>query len=161
MSRSKRQLPDPGEIDAFWHRVRKARPEAGLPVNYQVRWIGLDDATTEEIIELITDGDKNGTFSLPWLCERGVQPVPAVGDALILVDFGGKPRLVVQLTEIYRKKFGEITNEDTAIDGSPVRDISIWKPLHIDFWNAQLAEFDLTVTDDMPVLIEKFALRYS
>lgn len=129
-----------------------------MPNEYQVRWIGLDDATTRQVIELIRDGDKTGTFTLPWIVERTDQPVPAVNDTIILVDFDGQPRLLVRLTHIERVPFGAITARHTSIDGTPVRDLAVWIPLHTQYWNALLEPFGLEVRDDMPVWIEGFDL---
>jgi len=153
--------PRPAELQGYWQKAQAALPNANLCDDYQVRWIGLDDATTEEVIELIIAGDKTGTFSLPWLIKNTGQPEPASGDCIILVDFAGHPRLLVRLTEITTVEFGTITTTDTSIDGSPVRDLAVWIPLHTGYWNGLLAPFDLSVTEAMPVLVEKFKLLYS
>jgi uncharacterized protein YhfF len=153
-------------LQSFWERAQAAltaarSPESGLPDHYQVRWIGLDDATTEEVIDLIIAGDKTGTFSLPWLIQHTGQPEPASGDCIILVDFGGRPRLLVRLTAITPVDFGNVTAANTSIDGSPVRALAVWIPLHTQYWNNLLAPFDLSVTAAMPVLLEKFELLYT
>jgi len=153
--------PRSAELQGYWEKAQAALPNANLCDDYQVRWIGLDDATTEEVIELIVARDKTGTFSLLWLIQHTGQPEPASGDCIILVDFGGRPRLLVRLTEITRVEFGNITAADTSIDGSPVRDLAVWIPLHTHYWNNLLAPFELSVTAAMPVLLEKFDLLYS
>ena len=150
--------PDPAELQAWWQKLRTNPRNAALPDHYEVRWIGLDDETTEQVIELIVAGDKTGTFTLPWIVEHTDTPAPAPGDTIILVDFKGHPRLVVRLTEITEVAFGQITAEHTAIDGSPVRDLDVWIPLHTHYWNNLLAPYQLSVSKDMPVLVEKFEL---
>ncbi len=150
--------PNLAELDAFWSDARHAWPEANLSEHYAVRWIGLDDESTELVIRLISAGDKTGTFTLPWIVERTKEPTPVVGDEIILVDFDGHPRLIVRLTEIEQVSFGDITATHTSVDGTPVRDLAIWKPMHTNYWNAMLAEHDLVVSDDMPVWVEKFEL---
>jgi uncharacterized protein YhfF len=152
--------PDLATLDAYWAKAREALPPDALPESYQVRWIGLDDESTRQIFELIAAGDKTGTFTLPWIVERTDQPTPREGEAIILVDFQGEPTMIVRLTEIWQKPFGEITEADTAIDGTPVRSLSVWKPLHTQYWNGLLAPFGLEVADDMPVWMERFELVY-
>ena len=151
---------DEATLNAFWQAARDYLPGAGLPTEYEVRWIGLDAESTAEILDLIRVRDKTGTFTLPWIVARTEQPTPRVGAAIILIDFDGSPALLIRLTDIREVSFGEITAEHTVIDGPPVRDLSIWKPLHTRYWNALLAPFDMTVSDDMPVWIEKFELLY-
>jgi len=150
--------PKLAELDAFWAAARAAATLESE--HYQVRWIGLDHASTEEVLELIVSGDKTGTFTLPWIIVATGDPEPAVGDAIILIDFEGHPRQLVELTHIERVDFGAVTTAHTAIDGTPVRDLSIWKPLHTSYWNALLAPFGKSVSDDMPVWVEGFRLVY-
>ncbi|MDH3511248.1 MAG: ASCH domain-containing protein [Gammaproteobacteria bacterium] len=152
--------PDAATLEAFWQAARQQLSNAGLPNDYEVRWIGLDAESTTEILELIRAGDKTGTFTLPWIVARTDQPTPQVGAAIILIDFDGQPTLLIRLTEIVEVPFGEITAEHTAVDGTPVRSLSVWKPMHTQYWNAMLSPFAMTVDDDMPVWIEKFELLY-
>jgi uncharacterized protein YhfF len=150
--------PDRAELDAFWADARHTRPAANLPEHYTVRWIGLDDESTERVIGLIRAGDKTGTYTLPWIVEHTTHPTPTVGDAIILIDFGGHPRLIVRLTEIEQVAFGAVTATHTGVDGTPMRDLAVWKPLHTEYWNAMLAPHGLAVCDEMPVWVEKFEL---
>ena len=153
--------PDRSELDNFWRVAKQEVTQAKLGDDYQVRWIGLNDETTKQILELIQTGDKTGTFTLPWIVARTDQAPPKSGDAIILVDFDGKPKQLVRLSTVDEVPFGKITSEHTAIDGTPVRGLDVWKPLHTQFWNQMLEPFDLSVCDDMPVLIEKFELLYA
>lgn len=159
-------LPDGGDLDtaritAFFEKARATRPKLDLPAFAEVRWIGLDPDTTEQIIELIKSGKKTGTFTLPWIAERTRAEPPQPGLPLICIDFSCQPRLVVRLTDVETVPFGDITEEHTAIDGPPVRPLDIWKPLHTQYWNSQLAPFGLTVSEAMPVWIEPFELVYA
>ncbi len=152
--------PDQAVVDAFWREVSQDLANAELGDDYEVRWIGMDTDTTNQILDLIRIQDKVGTFTLPWIVERTDQPTPKVGANIILVDFDGKPNTLVRLTHITEVAFGEVTEEHTAIDGTPVRDLSVWKPMHTVYWNALLEPFDLTVSEQMPVWIEEFELLY-
>jgi uncharacterized protein YhfF len=152
--------PEDAALDQFWQEARNALRGSHLPNGYQVRWIGLDKETTTQVLDLIRVRDKTGTFTLPWIVARTDQPKPRVGDAIILIDFTGKPMLLVRLTDIHEVPFGKISAEHTAIDGTPVRDLAVWKPMHTQYWNGLLAPFAMYVSDDMPVWIEKFDLLY-
>jgi len=58
--------PDPTELDRYWQQARAEIRQADLAAEYEPRWIGLDDATTEEVIELIRSGDKPLATLLSW-----------------------------------------------------------------------------------------------
>ncbi|MSR00429.1 MAG: ASCH domain-containing protein [Gammaproteobacteria bacterium] len=157
--------PTLASLEEFWNQARIANPGIGLNSDsihmaYQVRWIGLDAPTTQQIFELIRSGDKIGTFTLPWIIEQTNQATPMVGAYIILINFDGTPTQLVRMKKIYEVSFGKITAKDTAIDGSPVRDLAIWKPLHTAYWGALLKPFNLTVTEEMPVLVEIFELLF-
>lgn len=152
--------PSPESIDAFLASARADRPELTGLENHELRWIGFDEETTQQIFDLIRAHDKTGTFTLPWIAERtGIEP-PRKGLYLILVDMSGQPTLLVQLGDVREALFGEVTADDTAIDGSPVRDPAVWVPLHTQYWNALLEPHDLAVSDDMPFWIEPFELMF-
>jgi uncharacterized protein YhfF len=148
------EQPVPAEIAAF-------HAASGHTGEVHVRWIGLDRATTDQIFELIKARDKTGTFTLPWIVERTDNRRPKAGEALILVDYDGKPALAVTLTQVYETTFGAITAADTAVDGTPVRDLAVWKPMHTQYWTTLLKPFGLKVTDAMPVLVERFELIHT
>ena len=148
--------PNQSELDGFYAAAKNHHPD--LPTDYHVRWIGIDDATTEEIFGLIKAKEKTGTFTLPWIWQATEQKLPEIGDTIILIDYHGHPNLLVQLTQIDEVPFGAISETHTSIDGPPVRDLKIWKPLHTDYWNALLQAHGKQVTDEMPVLVERFTL---
>ena len=80
---------------------------------------------------------------------------------IILIDYSGAPRILVETTALETVPFGGITAAHTAVDGTPVRDLAVWKPLHTAYWNPMLQPFGLEVSADMPVVIEAFRLVYS
>ncbi len=151
--------PDTKPIDDYWNRVIESKPE--LAVDHQMRSIGIDEETTGLIIDFIKEGEKVGTFSLPWLMESENIPDSHTGQPIILLSYDGKPEIVVQITKIEKTTFGEVDYEVTKIDGPPVRDPEIWIPLHRDYWNNVLEPYGLACTDDMPIIVEHFKLVYS
>ena len=152
------QNPDVELLDAFWQQAIKAVPE--IARDHQVRSIGIDEETTDLIIEFIKTGEKIGTYSLPWLMEAEGHPKAMPDTPIILVSYDGIPKVVVQITSVYETTFGNISLNDTSLDGPPVRDLDVWIPLHTDYWNGLLSQHNRVCTPDMPVLVEKFKFIY-
>lgn len=152
--------PTTAALDRFWAAARASVPSLASAAGYEVRWIGLDAPTTRQIFDLIRAGDKTGTFTLPWIVAATGQSTPRPGLCLILIDFDGTPTLLVRLTRVHEVAFGAVTAADTAVDGTPVRALEVWKPLHTAYWTALLRPFGREVTADMPVWIEAFELLY-
>jgi len=130
------------------------------PHMLDVRWIGLDGPSTQRVFELIRQGDKRGTFSLPWIIEKTGSRVPHVGNWITLVDLEGCPVLLTRTVRVDSAVFGRVEPQHTAIDGSSVRDPAVWIPLHTHYWNTHLTPFGLSVTPEMPFWIEEFVLVY-
>ena len=153
------QNPDVELLDAFWQQAIKAVPE--IARDHQVRSIGIDEETTDLIIEFIKTGEKIGTYSLPWLMEAEGHPKAMPDTPIILISYNGIPKVVVQITGVYETTFGNISLNDTSLDGPPVRDLDVWIPLHTDYWNGLLSKHNRVCTSDMPVLVEKFKFIYA
>ena len=150
--------PSDDALDVFWAQAKST--VSGLGDDYSVKWIGIDEPSTYQIFDLIKEGDKRGTFGLPWIFEASGEKLPETGDSMILIGYDGTPTLLVQLTDVIHTPFGGITAEHTSIDGGPVRDLSVWIPLHTDYWNKLLTPYGREVSPDMPVLVLPFKLVY-
>ena len=138
----------------FWSQT----PAAGSP--FTVRWIGMDEDSTNQIFELIRAKDKTGTFTLPEVLSQEGFPTPQKSDGIILTAFDGTPTLGLQLSEIWETTWGAITEKDTAVDGTPVRALDVWRPLHTAYWTPMLEPYGQQLEDDTRVLIERFELIY-
>ena len=153
------QNPDVELLGAFWQQAIMAVPE--IARDHQVRSIGIDEETTDLIIQFIKTGEKIGTYSLPWLMEAEGHPKAMPDTPIILVSYDGIPKVVVQITSVYETTFGEINLNETLLDGPPVRDLDVWIPLHTEYWNGLLLKHNRVCTADMPVLVEKFKFIYA
>jgi uncharacterized protein YhfF len=146
--------PDPTAIDTFWERAQNKF--TGLGDDYQVRSLGIDAETTKQILEYIKTRDKMATFSLPWVIEANGFPYSEPGTPIVLCDYVGTPRIIVQLTDVRETTFGDIGYAESSLDGPPVQDPEVWIPLQRKYWNGLLAAYGRECSDDMPVLIEPF-----
>jgi uncharacterized protein YhfF len=154
-------VPDLAVLDDFWQAARLANPGRPLPDDYQVRWIGGDEQSTSAILGHIRSGNKTGTVSVPWVIERSGQHKPAVGDAIILINFDGTPAIMVQIIAIDDVPYGMIDEEHTSLDGPRVRAVDVWKPMHVRYFDMLLAPYDLVTDDDTPISFEKFEVVYA
>jgi uncharacterized protein YhfF len=128
----------------------------GAAVDIETRRLGADPAMVERILAVISDGEKTMTFSLPWLAEEAGRQPPAPGRFIVLLDAEDSPRLLLRLTEVRERRFGEVAAEDLAREGVPMRDPEAWRELHEWVWNARLNPLGKQVSADMPVWAEYF-----
>ena len=126
-------------VEEFWQQclpTLSAPPADGF---YRVRSIGGTPETMEAITRLILAGDKTGTFTSPWMYEGDRSITPVVGGYSVLTDSRGAPAAVLKTTMLMTLPFNQITENETAVDGPPVRPLEIWRPIHVDFFTGELA----------------------
>ncbi|MDG2321485.1 MAG: ASCH domain-containing protein [Rhodospirillaceae bacterium] len=148
------ERPNQAALDAFWTEAKVSNPEIGD--EYQVRWFGIDVKTTRGIFGYIKEGVKTATYTVPWILEQEGVPLARAGDYIVLIDYDGTPAMLLRIGKVEAWKFEAIDERVTHTDGSSVRDPNVWKLLHKAFWNSELKQYGLKVTDDMPVLVEHF-----
>ena len=110
--------PDPAELERYWQRAGAELRQANLAAEYEPRWIGLDAATTEEVIELIRSGDKVGTLEVGKRADIIVtdrSPLQATSN-VIHMFINGKPIDIDDNlhTELYKKYGRRVKKKETS-----------------------------------------------
>ncbi len=157
------QRPSDQQLEDFWTQVTHTRDTSigGWPTEFQVRWIGGDAATTRAILDHVRHGDKTGTVHVPEAVDFSEQPQPAVGDAVVLIDFDGTPELIVRITRIEIVAHANITERHTALDGPNIRELNLWSQIHDPYFAGLLAPAGLQLHDATPIAFETFELLYA
>ena len=145
-------------LKEFCSRARSYNNDIGD--DFQVRSLGGNEQSAEIILNLIKQGKKTGTFSLPWIANAKNYDETISGKNVILCDYHLFPKVLVQIVNPILTKFGDINANFTRLDGPAVRDVLVWKKVHRDYWNGLLGEFGKVCSDDMPVIVEPFKLIY-
>ncbi len=152
--------PSAADREAFLAAAAKAVPGLDAGEEQRIRCIGWDQQTSETIAKLIVDGEKTGTFSLPWLHKQAPESRPQIGEYIIQTTFDGKPQALLQTVSLELVTFGDIDATYTALDGPGVRDVDVWRGVHTKHWNGLLEPHGKSVAEDMPVVVERFACVY-
>ena len=74
----------------------------------------------------------------------------------MIVDAEGAPQGVLRTTEIKQARFDQVTEDDSQVEGKPVRPIEVWRQVHRDFFNRVLQPLGKSWSADMPVTLERF-----
>ncbi len=156
------ETPNEQILQAFWAEARsRVQAETKLPVDFQVRWIGGNEETTKAILAHIRTGNKTGTVHVPQAVAHSGQPVPAVGDAIVLIEMDGTPKVLVQISEIETVPYSEISERHTALDGPAIRELELWKQIHRPYFDMLLAPAGISCTAETPIAFERFRLIYA
>ena len=156
--KEKSRVPSLDDIESFCNKVRQSKPELGAI--FQVRCLGGDEEGINKILHFIKSGEKTGTFSLPWISEAEGQKNSISGTNVVLIDYNRRPKIIVQIINPYLKRFDEIDIEATKLDGPTIREVKVWREIHLKYWNRILLNYNKECQDDMPVLVEPFKVIY-
>ena len=122
-----------------------------VPQRYQhLRRFAFGDnpALADELLELVVKGVKTAT------CSTEDEPnTSSRGEQWIVLDGRGKPRCVIETTEVAYRKFGEVDAAFAHEEGEGDRSLDYWRNAHRTYFG-RLGRF----SEDMTLMCERFRL---
>ncbi|WP_421250783.1 ASCH domain-containing protein [Aeromonas sp. 600584] len=132
-----------------------------LPVEARVRHVSADYFCADEhnanlCAELVAAGRKRATCSLAyWYLEKG-ERMPEQGDLLVVTDWSGHPKALVELVSVTLCPFDEIDAAFAAEEGEGDGSLAWWRKAHKAFFECEMkaegGEFDEHAT----LVLERF-----
>lgn len=151
---------DPGRIAAFWQRfVATAEIDPTTPV--PSAWAFGDTVElADELIGLVLFGPKRATAGAVAEYEADGDPIPEVGDFSIVTDGAMRPRAVLQTTDLRVGPLSSVDDRFAWDEGEGDRTRAWWLEAHARFFSRAYARMGLEFHDDIPVVFERFTVRY-
>ncbi|MEM7024644.1 MAG: ASCH domain-containing protein [Pseudomonadota bacterium] len=143
------------EIEEFWGRYRRA---AKLDHDhYTVVQMGDSPGMANELVDLMLAGPKRATASLAR--EYGdEEPLPKVGDHVVVVDAKEIPRCIWQTTEVTVKPLIEVDDAFAWDEGEGFRTRAYWLEAHRSFFAKEAAREGFEMHDGIETVFERFTL---
>lgn len=152
--------PEPDQVAAFWDRCRAAIP--ALSPTVPPAWCFGDTVElADELIDLVISGRKRATAGAVADYDDANEALPSVGDLSIVTDGSMRPRALLEVTEI---RIGPLSSVDSAFafdEGEGDRTLESWLDGHTWFFARSYARLGLEFHADIPVVFERFTVRYS
>ncbi|HRO29818.1 MULTISPECIES: ASCH domain-containing protein [Micrococcaceae] len=146
-------------LRSFWDRARAASP--ALPVGLPQAWaFGATPVHADGLLELVLAGTKTGTASSLWDHEATGEPVPQPGELSIILDGAGRPRAVLETTEVVIVPFDEVDEDHARSEGEGDRTLRAWRAIHERYWRDH-SENPRGFEPTMPVVCERFRLLHA
>jgi uncharacterized protein YhfF len=143
------------EIEAYWAGFRKA---AALEHDrYVVVMMGDSAQLADELLDLMLAGRKRATAALARDFE-GDEPLPQVGDHVVVIDGAGAPRCIWRTTEVTIKPLIEVDDAFAWDEGEGDRSRADWLDAHRRYFARQAAREGFAMHDQMPTVFERFTL---
>ena len=161
--------PSMDDVERFWQQARRqARIEAlpgyfgptTLEVLAPPTWsFGATAEEADALLALVLRGEKTATSSALRDYEAEDSPLPEVGALDIVLDSGGRPRVLLETTQVQVTPFDEVDAEHARLEGEGDRTLEHWREVHQRFFTDN-AEHERGFAPDMPVVLERFAVLF-
>ena len=158
------------QVRTFWEIARAQAHIDGVPTYFgptplesvpPPAWsFGAGEEQADELLELVLAGTKTATASAVWDYETDDEPLPERGALSIILDGSGRPRALIETTDVEVVPFGEVSEEHARLEGEGDRSLAHWREVHQHFFT-QEATHEHEVAADMPVVCERFRVLYS
>jgi uncharacterized protein YhfF len=113
-------------------------------------------------VAAILAGRKTALTGLLQILEHAAEPVPEPGQRFSVLDSGGQPAAVIELTEVRVVPISEVDDEYARAEGRGYPDAAEWRTAHEDFFRSEgIAEFlgaTPVIDDGTLVITERFCL---
>lgn len=151
-------------MESFWQDavvragLNTVRVYTGPNVQESLRppaWsFGYTPEQADELLALVLEGRKTATASA--LRDYGPDDeLPAVGSLSIITDGSGKPRALIEVTQVDVVPFAEVSAEHAEAEGEGDQSLDYWRREHRAFFEATGEE---PVSDEMPIVLERFTV---
>lgn len=148
------------EVADFWQNFCDRHPEVNSETPFQIWHFGLGREDAEELCDLVLEGKKTATASLPAEYEKKPEDAPALNGYSVVTDFEGNPKCVVLTTELRVVPFNEVDAEFAFDEGEGDQSLDYWREVHWDYFSRRCAALGIEPSLEMPVNCERFQLLY-
>ena len=144
------------DTDAFF-RAFKADAKVDAK-RYDAVAFGDSEAMADELLELVLAGIKRATASLARDYGEGKEPLPAVGDLVVVVDGRNKPRCVWRTTDIEVKPLSAVDDAFAFDEGEGERTRESWLRDHRTYFAREAKREGFAMHDDIETVFERFTI---
>lgn len=142
--------------DAYWRTYRVA---AGLDHDrYEVVAFGDSEAMATELAELVVHGPKRATAGLLRDFTLGGEPMPVVGDHVVVVDGRGVPCCIWRTTQVTVKPLIEVDAAFAWDEGEGDRTLDDWLDGHRRYFQRQAERQGFEFHDAIETVFERFTV---
>lgn len=142
--------------DAYWAAFAAASGTADA--DYTVVAFGHTAEQADELLGLVLFGPKRATASLVRDYPAGGEPLPRVGDFVVVIDGAGAPRCIWRTTEVVVKPMIEVDDAFAWDEGEGERTRESWLSDHGAYFTDQASREGFEMSDDIETVFERFEI---
>jgi len=144
--------------ESFLAECRQCLPPGTAAEGLVTRRLGRTPELCERLNGYVLARQKTGVFSQPEDFPEG--RLPRAGEFAVLVNFSDEPRCLIRYDECAVLPIGAIGPGHVAVETAALRDVAAWRKFHRDYWAPVFAARGEALTDDLPIVFQRFTVLY-
>lgn len=147
-------------VQQFWNTFKATQTEDVEGRFFEVCVFDDNEPSANHLAELVVRGIKRATAGLVWSFEAGDQAVPKPGDLTVVTTWDGRPKCVIETTQVDITPFCEVTAEFASVEGEGDGSLQYWREAHKAYYARECARIGRIPSPSMPVACERFKVVY-
>lgn len=115
-----------------------------------------NEQDADECAQLVKKGIKKATSPSLLELQHRKEPLPKIGDFLIVTDWEGRAQCIVRTTKVILKPFFAIDAAYALKEGEGDKSLEYWKKSHWDYYTKELETFGRKARESMIVVCQEF-----
>jgi uncharacterized protein YhfF len=144
----------------FWQAACRAAPDLSPTADHQVWHFGDSERLARDLADLVLRGPKRATAGLLWDAELDPTMMPVQGGYSLVTDLAGAPLLVIRTTQVEIRPYDKVDADFAAAEGEGDGSLDCWRAAHWSYFSRRCEALGRAPSNDMPVILERFALIY-
>ncbi|NDZ18298.1 ASCH domain-containing protein [Variovorax sp. WS11] len=150
----------PSSIAMFWDAFCAELGEDGSDRFFEAFHFDDNEATANELADLVLAGVKRATAGLVWSFENAGGSPPKPGALSVVTYWDGRPACVIETLQVEVLPFDQVTAEFAAIEGEGDASLEYWRRVHWAYFGRECARMGREPSLTMPVACERFNVIY-
>ena len=150
----------PERVQDFWAGFLAKSGRRQDSALYDVFYFDDNEASANELAELVLRGTKVATASLLWEYEGEGKRAPQPGDLSVLTNWQGSPLCVIETTSVGACAFDDVGEDYAAAEGEGDLSLDYWREGHWSYFEPLCEELGREISPKMPVVCERFRVVF-
>jgi len=150
----------PEHLERYWSAFVSSQAEDPTPRFFEAFHFDDNEASADELAELVLAGTKRATAGLAWSFEKAPARLPRVGDLSIVTNWKMRPRCVIETQRVDVVPFDEVSEEFAATEGEGDGSLEYWRRVHLAYFGRECERLGRKIDPRMPVVCERFAVIF-
>jgi len=150
----------PSNIAVFWAAFCAEVGEDLSDRFFEAFHFSDNEATANELADLVLAGVKRATAALVWSFESAGGSPPKPGALSVVTYWDGTPACVIETQGVNVLPFEQVSTEFAASEGEGDGSLEYWRRAHWSYFGRECTRIGRAISLAMPVACEQFYVVY-